>query len=79
MSDWKKSHTGSKYVVCVGKEYAPGMNKFTEVGVGFETKDRKGIRLHIDLTLILSPDTNLFVFLRNSHQENSYEQQDSKT
>jgi hypothetical protein len=56
----------SKYVVCVGKEYMPGKNKFTEVGVGFQTRDGKGIRLQLDLTLILSPKDNVFVFLRNS-------------
>jgi hypothetical protein len=59
----------SKYVVCVGKEYMPGVNKFTEVGVGFQTKDGKGIRLQLDLTLILSPKDNVFVFLRKSKPE----------
>jgi NOL1/NOP2/fmu family ribosome biogenesis protein len=54
----------SKYVVCHGKEYIPGKYKFTEIGVGFETRDKKGIRLQIDLTLILSPNEPLFVFLR---------------
>jgi NOL1/NOP2/fmu family ribosome biogenesis protein len=63
----------SKYVVCVGKEYMPGKRKFTEIGVGFETKDRKGIRLQLDVTLILSPDQELFVFLRNSHKEEETE------
>jgi len=58
----------SKYVVCVGKEYMPGKNKFTEVGVGFSTKDGKGIRIQLDLTLILSPKDNLFIFLRGSHK-----------
>lgn len=60
----------SKYVVCVGKEYLPGTHKFTEIGVGFSTKDGKGIELKIDLSLILTPDTKLFVFLRNSHKSN---------
>ena len=60
------SYGPSKYVVCVGKEYMPGKNKFTEVGVGFQTRDGKGIRLQFDLTLILSPQDNVFVFVRNS-------------
>lgn len=59
----------SKYVVCVGKEYMPGKHKFTEIGVGFETRDHKGIRLQLDLSLILSPEQKLFVFLRGSHRE----------
>ncbi len=59
------SYGPSKYVVCVGKEYMPGKSKFIEVGVGFQTKDGKGIRLQLDLTLILSPRDNVFVFLRN--------------
>lgn len=58
------SYGPSKYVVCVGKEYMPGKNKFTEVGVGFQTKDGKGIRIQLDLTLILSPGDNIFVFVR---------------
>jgi hypothetical protein len=59
----------SKYVVCYGKEYMPGKNKFTEIGVGFETKDGKGIRLQIDIPIILNPTETLFVFLRNSHEK----------
>jgi len=69
MSDWRATYQGSKYVVCVGKEYMPGRHKFTEVGVGFETRDKKGIRLQIDLTLVLSPSEPLYVFLRNDSKE----------
>ena len=69
MADWREEYKGSKYVVCIGKEYVPGKHKFTGVGVGFETQDKKGIRIHIDLSLLLTPDTHLFVFLRGSHKE----------
>jgi hypothetical protein len=58
------------YVICVGKEYKPGKNKFTEIGVGFSTKKGTGIKIQLDLKLILGPNDNIYVFPKSEKHDN---------
>lgn len=50
--------------VCVAKVYQetplPIRRVFTQVGVGWSTE--KGIRIKIDLTIVLGPEDELYVF-----------------
>lgn len=49
--------------VCVAKVYqeTPVRRTFTQVGVGWLTKEG-GIRAKIDLTIVLGPEDELYVF-----------------
>lgn len=52
----------ASYNVCVAKVYQdkPVRRVFTQVGVGFVSGD--SVRMKLDLTIILGPDDELYLF-----------------
>jgi hypothetical protein len=60
MSTWNKP----QYVVCIAKPIKAAKRQFTEVGVAW-VSENGSIKVAIDITVILGPTDELFLFLKD--------------
>jgi hypothetical protein len=60
------------HVICIGKDIAPGRQKFTEVGVAW-VREKGKVSLKFDITLILTPSDKVYLFPKKTKGENCVE------